>query len=363
MKRILLALFCLTSVASAEITNPPGGTIPSTTNVLVGDGNGNAAAAGFGASSIVRNDQANSFSGTQTFGSTTSILLGTAGSAVGNIGFRNATSGTATLGPPTGALGTYTVTLPNAASTLPIFGQQITFTGPTAARSYALPDASVTLLRSDGPVFAAGSASASSWPKLTAGTLLTTPEAGALEYDSTDNLHYFTQSTTEGRGRVSAYQYFYLAADGSNISTAANFFGTNSAITLVANQRYKLKAHLYFTKNSAASIQWAILNQNAYTNITGFTIFNPAAGDATAGNIAGTFIASKTAANGQFQLSSSLSAANHVHLMFADFEMGTGGKIEIQVSTGTGSVTPLKGSWVEIERVGSQNVGAWTTNF
>jgi hypothetical protein len=78
-------------------------------------------------------------------GSTTSLLLGTAGSAVGNIGFRNATSGTATLAPPTGALGTYTVTLPNAASTLPIFGQQVTFTGPTAARSYALADSSVTL--------------------------------------------------------------------------------------------------------------------------------------------------------------------------------------------------------------------------
>ena len=82
-------------------------------------------------------------------GSTTSLLLGTAGSAVGNIGFRNATSGTATVAPPTGALGTYTVTLPNAASTLPIFGQQITFAGPTAARTVTLPDAAFTVARSD----------------------------------------------------------------------------------------------------------------------------------------------------------------------------------------------------------------------
>jgi hypothetical protein len=43
---------------------------------------------------------------------TTSLLLGTAGSAVGNVGFRNATSGTTTLAPATGALGTGTVTLP-----------------------------------------------------------------------------------------------------------------------------------------------------------------------------------------------------------------------------------------------------------
>lgn len=78
-------------------------------------------------------------------GSTTSLLLGTAGSAVGNIGFRNATSGTATLAPPTGALGTYTVTLPNAASVLPILSQQITFTGATAARTKTWSDASDTL--------------------------------------------------------------------------------------------------------------------------------------------------------------------------------------------------------------------------
>jgi len=65
---------------------------------------------------------------TLTAGSTTSLLLGTAGSAVGNIGFRNATSGTATLAPPTGALGTYTVTLPGVASTLATLGEN-TFTG------------------------------------------------------------------------------------------------------------------------------------------------------------------------------------------------------------------------------------------
>lgn len=50
--------------------------------------------------------------------STTSLLLGTAGSAVGNIGFRNATSGTITLAPATGALGTVTLTLPAVTDTV-----------------------------------------------------------------------------------------------------------------------------------------------------------------------------------------------------------------------------------------------------
>lgn len=51
-------------------------------------------------------------------GSTTSLLLGTAGSAVGNIGFRNATSGTITLAPVAGALGTVTLTLPAITDTI-----------------------------------------------------------------------------------------------------------------------------------------------------------------------------------------------------------------------------------------------------
>ena len=98
---------------------------------------------------VARTDAANTFTGTQTFASTTTLLLGTAGSAVGNIGFRNATSGTATLAPPTGALGTYTVTLPNAASTLPVYTQQITYAGPTAARTVTYPDAAFTAARID----------------------------------------------------------------------------------------------------------------------------------------------------------------------------------------------------------------------
>jgi hypothetical protein len=55
---------------------------------------------------------ANTFTTGQTISATTSLLLGTAGSAVGTIGFRNATSGTTTLAPATGALGTQTVKLP-----------------------------------------------------------------------------------------------------------------------------------------------------------------------------------------------------------------------------------------------------------
>lgn len=74
------------------------------------------------------------------------VLIGDTGAITGaiSLALNGATSGTATIAPPAIA-GTTSVTLPNASSTLPIFGQQVTFTGPTAARSYALPDSAQTL--------------------------------------------------------------------------------------------------------------------------------------------------------------------------------------------------------------------------
>jgi hypothetical protein len=50
----------------------------------------------------------------------------------------------------------------------------------------------------NAPTFGAGSATAASKPKLTSGTNLTTPEAGALEYDG--SVFYQTPNTTFGRG-------------------------------------------------------------------------------------------------------------------------------------------------------------------
>jgi hypothetical protein len=57
------------------------------------------------------------------------LTLGKAGSSVGTLGFFNATSGSITLSPPTGALGTVTLTLPDATDTLVGLGTTDTFTG------------------------------------------------------------------------------------------------------------------------------------------------------------------------------------------------------------------------------------------
>jgi hypothetical protein len=167
---------------------------------------------------------------TGVFGSTTSLLLGTAGSAVGNIGFRNATSGTATLAPPTGALGTYSVTLPNAASTLPIYPQQITYTGPSAARTVTYPDANFTAARTDAANTFTGVQSMTS-PAFT--TSATTPSTTfALLNTTATTINAFGAATTVNTGAsatqiwnfggsTSASEFRYLEPSGSGTNYSA----------------------------------------------------------------------------------------------------------------------------------------------
>ncbi len=77
------------------------------------------------------------------------LTLGLNTSTLGQVKMFGNTSGDATV-QPTAIAGTATVvTLPNASSTLPIYTQQITYAGPSAARTITYPDASITVARTD----------------------------------------------------------------------------------------------------------------------------------------------------------------------------------------------------------------------
>jgi hypothetical protein len=83
---------------------------------------------------------ASTYTGTAaTFTATASLTLGTAGSTVGQAIFNNATSGTITVAPPTGALGSAVVTLPALTGSL-VTG---TTCGASLAAAGACPNTSL----------------------------------------------------------------------------------------------------------------------------------------------------------------------------------------------------------------------------
>lgn len=199
---------------------------------------------------------------TGTFTSTTSLLLGTAGSAVGNIGFRNATSGTATLAPPTGALGTYSVTLPNAASTLPIFGQQITFSGPSTARTVTFPDASFTAARTDAANTFTGIQT------MTSPSITTSVDTGSTSFTAFAGA---TTLMTIGGTGASASSFFPSTLDTSSSTTGAIRTSGGISAAKAANIGTTLTVGTSVTIGSGASTAGAVSLGQGTTQSTGTT--------------------------------------------------------------------------------------------
>lgn len=88
------------------------------------------------------------------------------------------------------------------------------------------------------PAFAAGSASAASWPTLASGTLLTTAEAGAIERDS--NAFYLT-TDAGNRGIVPAVHF--IRADSAR--TLPNDTNENAIFNSPTNGRITLETGCY----------------------------------------------------------------------------------------------------------------------
>jgi hypothetical protein len=188
---------------------------------------------------------------TGIFGSATSLLLGTAGSAVGSVGFRNATSGTITLSPPTGALGTVAVVLPATPGTLALTSDI------PAAVSGANPSASVGLSAVNG----------------SATTYLRSDGAPALDVTiapTWTGIHTFASAVSTGTTTTSG-----IVFTGNSLTTGTGIYVASSSLT-----SGKL-LDLQMTGNGPASGSPSVLNigltgantTNAITT-TGATISN-----------------------------------------------------------------------------------------
>lgn len=209
------------------------------------------------------------------------------------------------------------------------------------------------------PVLAAGTASLAPLT-FASGTNITTPVGGAQEFDGVQ--YYQTIDTTSGRGAVPVEQYFHLAANGSNVTTIANFFGATSNIALVASGYYIIDIWCFFTKTTTEILTWTFTNSAAPTSQNIYWEQSPITGivapPGTATNLVGQFINDATAAR-TVAAGSLTTAVNHFMHCKIFLKNGTGTSLKIQCANPAGSVTPLLGSWWIARRCSPNNIGTF----
>lgn len=194
--------------------------------------------------------------------------------------------------------------------------------------------------------------------KLTAGTNLTTPEAGAIEYDGVTL--YRTNDTTSGRGYEPSTQILRLTASLAAIGPSiANFFGPTSSIQLAAGGIYEIEAYCYFTKTTSATVTITATTSAAPVNLSGIVQYGLITNGATAGaaNQIGLFNSTSTAA--AFALTGTLTTAvNHAFTIKLIVEANaSASNLRINFTNTSGTVTPLRGSYYKVTRLPSSNSG------
>ena len=217
----------------------------------------------------------------------------------------------------------------------------------------------------NAPVFAAGSASASSWPKLTSGTLLTTAEAGALELDA--NCLY---GTTDASNRGIIPIRNIIRADStrtftSNTSQQAIFNSPSNGTLTLETGAYLFEALIQVTSTSGTSgnIKFS-LNSGGGASLAAI-LYIVTGLDAADNTI--------TAISGLSETTSTVSATNTVtastattttFLVKGTFEVSVAGSIIPSMAQTTAAAAVVSiGSYFMCERIGSTSmasVGQWT---
>ncbi|CAB5194397.1 hypothetical protein UFOVP169_3 [uncultured Caudovirales phage] len=195
---------------------------------------------------------------------------------------------------------------------------------------------------------------------MTAGTSLTSPAAGAFEFDG--STFFTTDDVTDGRGYVPSVHFFRLTSDGSAITTIANFFGTTSGMSLDNNIFYEVEAYLYFTKTTAGTATFTMTFTQAPVNNNALYVGTPVGGVGTAGTAQTAALVKSTATAGALPATGSLTTAvNHEYVLQSMFQANatTGGTLNLQVTSSAGSITPLTGSYFKVTRLPAANVGAF----
>lgn len=195
---------------------------------------------------------------------------------------------------------------------------------------------------------------------MTSGTSLTVAAAGAQEFDGA--AFYSTSDTTNGRRFNDAWNYFRLTGSGTGITTIADFFGSNSAIPLVANGVYEIEWHCYFSQATAGTATWTVVTATtALANITGEYNGSNIAGIGAVGAPQTAGINTTTSSSTAFPVTGTeATAATHYFTVRVLVTAGNGtSNTRLRLTMGAGTATPLINSYYRVRRLPAANTGTF----
>lgn len=188
-----------------------------------------------------------------------------------------------------------------------------------------------------------------------AGTALLTNKADGIAF-------YTTTNTTDGEAHIPSRQMFRLTADGSAITTIANFFGTTSNISLVASAYYHIDIYLYFLKTTAEALTISLINSAAPTSQNIFWEMSPITGivapPGTATLLSGNFSKDATATRTIVTGSLTTAVDHYIHIKI-ELQNGAGTSLKIQATNPAGSITPRLNSYWTSTRIPTGNTGTF----
>lgn len=234
-------------------------------------------------------------------------------------------------------------------------------TFPTTSATIARTDAAQTYGVAAGQTLAAGTTAVAPL-NYQSGTNLTSAAAGASEFDGVQ--FYNTIDTSSGRGAVPVEQYFHLAANGSTISTIANFFGANSNISLVASAYYIIDVYLWYTVATQGTVTWTLTNSAAPTSQNIYYEMSPAGTGVVAPPGTATMLVGQANNDASAALAYTTGTINDATTNYAHFKIwlknGTGTSLKIQATKNVGgTITPQLNSYWIARRMAPGNVGTF----
>lgn len=156
---------------------------------------------------------------------------------------------------------------------------------------------------------------------------------------------------------------FRLNANGSAIGpTIADYFNTNSAVTLPAAGVYELEFELYFTKTTAGTVTFTLTSDNAPVNLNAYWIGTAVGGVGTAAGATQAALVASTSAAAALPATGSLTTAVNHHYtikVVLNSHATLAETIRLRVTSSAGTVTPLRGSMYRVRNLTTGNSGTF----